>query len=514
VTGKKKATGMSRRQSFLDPAVIAENKLIMRFNREAEAAARGETLPPEAERGPRRTGRDGRPVRGARPTRDSTPARGPQRGRPPGADRSAADGSPRAPRAPRVSAEDEARLRDAVLTAAGETGLDAAGRAAVDELVAHGGFDKATSAGWVIAVGERPDERAPEEWELLRAAWSRIRIALLEVWVVSHPSAQSILDRERKEVLRAEKARQNPRPPARTRTQARRRPRPERSSPHPAPVREPASSGLPEAPAGGLVPETDSATHAGADSAGDVAQAGVGLPDTSVVVSDAVPSEAAAALAELTPTDPASTPVVAPADVEAEAQGVPVVDASIEVERAEPAALAVDGAVPAPEVAEARTPEAATASGAGPAPVPEGGTIETEVLPAEVAPAEVTTTESAQVPEGSAEADVSAEVERSAAPATGTLESPSAIESPAVVEHVASPKGSEAPETRVTPATPSTPATPPTGVQPLAQHPHASSDHVQASDEAPKAPDEAPGAPDENGARTAAAQPEYHSAAD
>jgi hypothetical protein len=227
VTGKKKATGMSRRQSFLDPAVIAENKSIMRYNRETEAVARGETLPPETERGPRREGRDGRSNREGRPARDGRTGRPARSGGPPGSTRSEGGSPPSGePRAPRVGAEEEARLRDAVLTAAGETGLDVAGRMAVDGLVAHGGFDKATGAGWVVAVGERPGERAPEEWELLRAAWSRVRIALLEVWVVGHPSSQAMLDRERKEVAKAERQRRGPRPSARSRPPGHRRPRP------------------------------------------------------------------------------------------------------------------------------------------------------------------------------------------------------------------------------------------------------------------------------------------------
>src|SRR5664280_2701669 len=51
---KKKSTGMSQRQSFLDRGVISENRAILRYNeeleREARQTERGETGPPDGGR--------------------------------------------------------------------------------------------------------------------------------------------------------------------------------------------------------------------------------------------------------------------------------------------------------------------------------------------------------------------------------------------------------------------------------------------------------------------------------
>jgi hypothetical protein len=199
---KKKATGMSRRESFLDRAVIAENKAIMSFNQKMEDEARGIVRSPGgSERRTSPGGRPGREPASSRANRTSPAAVG--------ADRRPARPPARPPR-PTVAQETQDRLRQAVVAAAGESGLDRAGLLVVDQLVEHGRFDRATDAGWTLAAGERAAERAPAEWELLRSVWRAIRLALLEIWAESHPTLVATLERERKEAARAAKPRRRP----------------------------------------------------------------------------------------------------------------------------------------------------------------------------------------------------------------------------------------------------------------------------------------------------------------
>src|SRR5450759_1550249 len=87
---KKKSTGMSQRQSFLDRGVISENRAILRYNeeleREARQTERGETAPhdggrreggrrPESGLGTDRPRSDDRTRRAARPPARREPPR-------------------------------------------------------------------------------------------------------------------------------------------------------------------------------------------------------------------------------------------------------------------------------------------------------------------------------------------------------------------------------------------------------------------------------------------------------
>src|SRR5688500_2968288 len=87
---KKKATGMSKRVSFMDRSVVAENREIMKFNEQLEREARREEakragLPFEEDepKAPRMGGGRGRPPSGSGASR-SGPSRPRREGPPPG----------------------------------------------------------------------------------------------------------------------------------------------------------------------------------------------------------------------------------------------------------------------------------------------------------------------------------------------------------------------------------------------------------------------------------------------
>lgn len=178
--GKKKATGMSTRQSFLDRNVIAENNAIMRFNEDIENAARG-----------------------IGPSRGSTP--GGARGRTPRTTRP--DRPPRAAPPPALLPQQEEALRTAIAAATQDEVVAAAGVRLVDSLVRGDRFERAGDVGW-RALAEDPGtgERSPKDWDRLRSAWSAVRRAALAEWVKSHPDAAGLQEKEEKAAARSARA--------------------------------------------------------------------------------------------------------------------------------------------------------------------------------------------------------------------------------------------------------------------------------------------------------------------
>lgn len=182
--GKKKATGMSTRQSFLDRNVIAENNAIMRFNEDIENAARGISRPRASahDRG-REEGHGG----AARPPR---PARPPQPGRPPA-----------------LPPEQEAVLRTAVAAATDDEAVASAGAALVGSLARGDRFERAGDVGWrALAEGAGAGERTLKDWDRLRLAWTAVRRAALTEWVKTHPDAVALQEKEEKAAARTERA--------------------------------------------------------------------------------------------------------------------------------------------------------------------------------------------------------------------------------------------------------------------------------------------------------------------
>lgn len=178
---KKKATGMSKREGYLDRNVIAENKAIMRFNEALEKEAR----------------RSERVERGDTVDRGDSPDRGPRRERPPASARGTATrpvggtttrptrGRP--PRPPAVPAEEEALLRQAASAGADPLGLTDEGARLVDRLVSGDRFEAASSAGWALLVANRPGEPSTAEWDTLREQWEAVRTAVVAEWGKTHP---------------------------------------------------------------------------------------------------------------------------------------------------------------------------------------------------------------------------------------------------------------------------------------------------------------------------------------
>lgn len=180
--GKKKATGMSKRQSFLDRNIIAENKAIMRFNEALADEARGveRSQAPGREEGSRpRPARLTGPARPARPVRPARPALPP---------------------------EEQEALRTAVSSATDDPGVAAAGAKLVDSLARGDRFERATEAGWrLLAADPAGADRSPRDWDRLRSAWSDVRRAALVEWVKRHPDAAPLQEKEVKAAAHAER---------------------------------------------------------------------------------------------------------------------------------------------------------------------------------------------------------------------------------------------------------------------------------------------------------------------
>ena len=195
--GKKKATGMSKRQSFLDRNVIEENKAILRFNESLVDAARGveRSRRSSDSGGPSPAGRTGRP-RGARPSSRSA-------NRPRTADRAV------------LPAGEEEALRSVVAAATDDPDLNRAGAALVDSLARGARFPPAAEAGWRALAEPAGGDRSAEEWDRLRAGWTMIRRAALAEWVRNHPEAAELQERELK--AHAARDRSQSRPAARRR---------------------------------------------------------------------------------------------------------------------------------------------------------------------------------------------------------------------------------------------------------------------------------------------------------
>lgn len=215
--GKKKATGMSKRQSFLDRNVIAENNEILRFNEGLADAARGV-------REPRTTGTAGGREGARRSSRSTRPARG--------------------PRPPAVPPEQETELRTAAAAATDDAEVAAAGGRLVDALVRGDRFERATEAGWgQLSTATPAAERSSEDWDRLRLAFASVRRSVLDEWVKTHPDAAPLQQKEEKASVRAS------RPPAgRTRTKRPRRPLATAGAEEPS---------LPAGPPGELEPAAD-----------------------------------------------------------------------------------------------------------------------------------------------------------------------------------------------------------------------------------------------------------------
>jgi len=237
VPGKKKATGLSKRQSFLDRNVIAENKAIMRFNEDLAEAARGvertRGSEGEPERGSGRQRRSG-PVPSSRPARTARPTLPP---------------------------EQETALRTAVAEAAAGGGAEAAGAGLVDSLSRGDRFERASEAGWrVLAEDPMVTERSSQEWDRLRLAWAAVRRAALAEWVKTHPDAAELQEKEAKAAARADRT--TTRRPAVRRTRPQ-RPRPEVSAKSVA--ADCAADPAAQAPDGAETGDPAPATAAGAD---------------------------------------------------------------------------------------------------------------------------------------------------------------------------------------------------------------------------------------------------------
>jgi hypothetical protein len=212
---KKKSTGMSQRQSFLDRGVVAENRAILRYNeeleREARRAERGESAPAPAagERGQRTGPRSGAGPRGGGPgTRSARPQRG---------DRPPVRREP--PRA--ASPEQEALVRSVLPTPDVDAVLAAGGSRLVERLVRDDRLSRASDIGWETVLAAQTGERSTPEWAALRRSWAVVVDAVTEEWVKIHPDARP----QRSAVAEIDRhlARQRPRPPAKKRT---RKPKP------------------------------------------------------------------------------------------------------------------------------------------------------------------------------------------------------------------------------------------------------------------------------------------------
>lgn len=175
--GKKKATGMSKRQSFLDRNVIAENNEILRFNEGLADAARGVHEP-------RRTGTAGGREGARRSSRPTRPASG--------------------PRPPAVPPEQETELRTTAAAAADDAEVAAAAGRLVDALVRGDRFERATEAGWgQLSTATPAAQRSSEDWDRLRQAFAGVRRAVLDEWVKTHPEAAPLQQKEEKASVRA-----------------------------------------------------------------------------------------------------------------------------------------------------------------------------------------------------------------------------------------------------------------------------------------------------------------------
>src|SRR5450759_4304880 len=211
---KKKSTGMSQRQSFLDRGVISENRAILRYNeeleREARQTERGETGPPDGGRrepGRREGGR--RPESGLRTDRPRSDDRTRRAGRPP-----ARREPPRA-----ASVEEESALRAVLPAAADDAGMAAGGNRLVDRLVRGDQLSRASDIGWEAVLAVPAGERGPAEWGALRRSWAVVVDAVTEEWVKSHPDARPA--RTAVAELDRHLARQHPRTPAKRRPRTR-----------------------------------------------------------------------------------------------------------------------------------------------------------------------------------------------------------------------------------------------------------------------------------------------------
>jgi len=211
---KKKSTGMSQRQSFLDRGVISENRAILRYNeeleREARQTERGETGPPDGGRrepGRREGGR--RLESGLRTDRPRSDDRTRRAGRPP-----ARREPPRA-----ASVEEESALRAVLPAAADDAGMAAGGNRLVDRLVRGDQLSRASDIGWEAVLAVPAGERGPAEWGALRRSWAVVVDAVTEEWVKSHPDARPA--RTAVAELDRHLARQHPRTPAKRRPRTR-----------------------------------------------------------------------------------------------------------------------------------------------------------------------------------------------------------------------------------------------------------------------------------------------------
>ena len=167
---KKKATGMSKRVSFMDRSVVAENREIMKFNEALEREARRE----EAKR-------NGVPFEEDEPR--ARPASAGARGRP----ASRPSGGPAKPR--REPVERGPRPGEAELIAAGEAAegwadFQAAGRKMADQLLRGRKPNPAARFAWELVVAAKP---ADADWEDVRRRWGTVHDAILAEWVKTHP---------------------------------------------------------------------------------------------------------------------------------------------------------------------------------------------------------------------------------------------------------------------------------------------------------------------------------------
>ncbi|HEX7355517.1 MAG TPA: hypothetical protein VF288_11875, partial [Mycobacteriales bacterium] len=261
-------------------------------------------------------------------------------------------------RPPALDDEQTATLTAAYQAVVGESGLEPAADKVIERIAAHDGFERASMAGWEVAAGGHAEERTAQEWELLRAAWLSVRLALLEAYATFKPDAADALARERKQQARLAK------PPRPRRRPGRGPDRGRGGTPRPG------SSPRPPSPA-------DVARHAGAHGAGTAEPAGAVPADAALAPTDGDPvpvevvpaptdREPAAVAGDAVQTGVEPSPEVNPVIAETPPQGLTALDtegADPETDVALPDSPAADHEQttpderPEPDAVEAAAPE-------------------------------------------------------------------------------------------------------------------------------------------------------------
>ncbi len=169
---KKKATGMSKRVSFMDKSVVNENRDILRFNEQLEREARreeairnGVPFVEDEPKAPRMGGGRGRPPSGGGAGRTG-PSRPRREGPPPG---------------PRPG---EVELLAAGEAAEGWAEFSAPGKKMVDQLLRGRKPNPAARFAWELVVSAAGEDA---DWDDVRRRWSVVHDAILAEWVTTHP---------------------------------------------------------------------------------------------------------------------------------------------------------------------------------------------------------------------------------------------------------------------------------------------------------------------------------------